>query len=93
MAKSQSKNKERVIEVLILLFVVVTVGLLAFQIGSNVMDTLAQSQPDESQLDHAQDQIRAREQQQQRGQQGNQAVATPQPTATLDFDIPLSDSG
>jgi hypothetical protein len=93
MAKSQSKNKERVIEVLILLFVVVTVGLLVFQIGSNVMDTLAQSQPDEAQLNHTQEQIRAREQQQQRGQQGNQAAATPQPTATLDFDIPLSDSG
>jgi Tfp pilus assembly protein PilV len=92
MAKSQSKNKERLIEVLILLFVVVSVALLAFQLGSNVMDTLAQSQPDDSQLNHAQEQIRAREQQ-QRGQQGNQAAATPQPTATLDFDIPLSDSG
>ncbi len=42
MAKAKSKKKERVIEVLILAFVIVSVGLLAVQIGQNVQDTLEQ---------------------------------------------------
>lgn len=42
MAKDQSKNKTRIVELLILVFVVVSMGLLAVQIGMNVADTLAQ---------------------------------------------------
>ncbi len=46
MAKGQSsrKNKERLMEIIILAFVVVTVGLLVFQIATNVMETLDQEQ-------------------------------------------------
>lgn len=46
MAKGQpkSKNRERLMEAVILVFVIVTVGLLVFQIATNVMDTLEQEQ-------------------------------------------------
>ena len=43
MAEGQSKNKDRLIEVLILAFVIVTVGLIVIQMGMNVAETLAQA--------------------------------------------------
>ncbi len=44
MATSQSKNKERLIELLILAFVIVSASLLMFQLATNVTDTLDQSE-------------------------------------------------
>ncbi len=43
MAKNQSANKNRLIESLIVIFVVVSISLLAIQMGTNVMDTLDES--------------------------------------------------
>ena len=44
MGKNQSKNKGSFIEVVILAFVVVSISLLALQLGTNVTDTLEQSE-------------------------------------------------
>ena len=40
MAEGQSKNKDRLIEVLVLAFVLITVGLLVVQMGMNVAETV-----------------------------------------------------
>jgi hypothetical protein len=40
MAKNQSKNKNKLIETLILLFAVVAMGMLVVQIGINTLDTI-----------------------------------------------------
>lgn len=44
MGKNQSKNKGRFIEVVILAFVIASISLLALQLGTNVTDTLEQSE-------------------------------------------------
>jgi hypothetical protein len=44
MATPQSTHKERLIELLILAFVIVSVSLLTYQLGTNVANTLGQSQ-------------------------------------------------
>ncbi len=77
MAKNQSKSKDRLIEVLILAFVIVSVGLLVIQLSLNVMDTLEQSKSsgDEKTL-----------------QENTLLTPTPsEPTPTLDFSAPISD--
>lgn len=76
MAKTKSKNKQRVIEVLILAFVIVSVGLLAAQIGMNVNDTLEQERNAEQQLENG----------------GLQPTPTPiGPTPTIDFSLPVQE--
>lgn len=44
MGKNQSKNKDRLIEAVILAFVIVSISLLAMQLYTNVADTLEQSE-------------------------------------------------
>ena len=43
MAEGQSKSKDRLIEVLVLAFVIVTVGLLVVQMGMNVVEAVDQA--------------------------------------------------
>ena len=43
MAEGQSKNKDRLIEILVLAFVIVSVGLLVVQMGMNVVETIDQA--------------------------------------------------
>ena len=44
MAKNQSTNKNRLIEGVIVIFVVVSISLLVIQMGTNVMDTLEEAE-------------------------------------------------
>lgn len=44
MAKNLSRRKDRLIEALILVFVMVSVSMVIVQLGMNVMDALEQSQ-------------------------------------------------
>ncbi len=48
MGKDQSKNKDRLIEILIVAFAVVTLGLLAAQLVMNVAETLDSAQANET---------------------------------------------
>lgn len=78
MAKNQSKSKNRLTEVLILAFVIVSVGLLVIQLGLNVMDTLEQSKSSDGERPLQEDTV---------------STPTPsEPTPTLDFSAPISDS-
>lgn len=49
MATNQSARKNRLIEAVILVFVIVSVSLLALQLGMNVADMLEQSQASDAQ--------------------------------------------
>lgn len=77
MAKNQSKSKKRLTEVLILAFVIVSVGLLVIQLGLNVMDTLEQSKSSGDEKITQDDTL--------------PTSTPPGPTPTLDFSAPISD--
>lgn len=78
MAKNQSKSKIRLTETLLLVFVIVSIGLLAIQLGMNVMDTLEQSESSNGE---------------QTVQENSLSTSTPSgPTPTIDFSAPVSDS-
>lgn len=51
MAKSLPRRKDRLIEALILVFVIVSVSIVMVQLGMNVMDALEQSQTFGGQLE------------------------------------------
>lgn len=78
MAKSRSQNKDRLIEALILVFVVVSVTLLVIQLGTNVADTLEQSR---SSAD-------------EQAPQGETVLtpAPPEPAPTIGLGTPASDT-
>ena len=76
MSKAIPRRKERLIEMFLLIFVIVSVSLLVVQLGSNVMDALEQSQtfggalPSEGVL---------------------YTPTPPEPTPTIDFSLPVSE--
>jgi len=45
MGQGQSKNKERLIEILLVAFVIVTMALLIVQLGTNVLSTVNVAAP------------------------------------------------
>jgi len=76
MAKGHSGNKDRLIELVILAFVIVTVSLLVVQIGTNVADILDQDGTKRVTANPA----------------VIPEVATPsEPTPTVDFSVPITD--
>lgn len=76
MAKNLSRRKDRLIEALILVFVMVSVSMVIVQLGMNVMDALEQSQAFGGQLTSDQELI---------------TPTPPEPTPTIDFSLPVSE--
>jgi hypothetical protein len=76
MAKNPPRRKERLIEALILVFVIASVSIVIVQLGMNVRDALEQSQAFGGQLTS--------------GEELN-TPTPPGPTPTIDFSLPVSE--
>ncbi len=76
MAKNSPQRKDRLIEALILLFVIVSVSMVIVQLGTNVMDALEQSQAFSQHL-IADEELNT--------------PTPPEPTPTIDFSLPVSE--
>lgn len=76
MAKNLPRRKDRLIEVLILVFVIMSVSMVIVQLGINVMDAQEQSQAFGGQLTPDEE---------------LNTPTPPEPTPTIDFSLPVSE--